>query len=353
MSDNEYISDEEDWLEFDDFPYNEAEDLATHTVPSPPFIDYDPDYDTSPNLSDWEYGHDDYWDEDTLSKRKHNSAREDTNKIIDRPKKKRRRLDCKEDIPAPTVIWKSKRDLLSPPEAPIVRAGQGEKVALLKDWRERFKSQPNRAASRPESKSRGSQIATAVLIGDGSPEPYHSTTPPPTTLEKAAGLPSRNRVFASSPEHKYPVANGTTLHTPDSQPMSGCSTSARLVRNTTMAGKKRNIAELPNHQEDELPAPKKKRPGTPKKKMPHNPQSPKQPLANKTNTSIPASRKRKADDSAERTVMSPRKRNADDSDDQSLLSKRKRTEATKTEGVEARASEENGSSTRRTTRRTR
>ena len=323
------------------------EDLATHTIPSPPFIDYDSDYDKSPNLSDGEYDHDDYWDQATPSKRKRNTARVDTNEINDGPKKKRR-LDCKKDIPgfslegsstaAPTVIWKSKRDLLRPQEGPIVRAGQGEKVALLKDWRERFKSQPNRAASRPESKPikrRGTQTATAVVIGDGSPEPYHNTTLPPTTLEKAAGLPSRSRVFASIPEHKYLVANDTTPHTSDSQLISGASNSARLLRNTTTAGKKRNIEELSNHQEDEAPAPKK-RPGTPKKTT-NNPQTTKQPLANKTNTSIPATGKRKADDSGDQSVMPPRKR----------------TETATTGGVEARASEGNDSSTRRTTRRTR
>ena len=329
--------------------HNFQEDLAAHTIPSPPFIEHDLDYDQSPNLSDWEYDHDDYWDQDTPRKRKRNSAREDTNKINDGPKTKRRRLDCKKDIPglslegpntaAPTVIWKSKRDLLSPPEGPIVTAGQGEKVALLKDWRERFKSQPNRAASRPESnpnKRRGRQIATAVVIGDGSPGPYHSTTLPPTTLEKATGLPSRNRVFPSIPEHKHPAVNGTTPHRSDSQLISGGSNSNKLVRNTAMAGKKRNIEELSTHQEDELPAPKK-RPGTPKKKTTYNPQISKQPLANKTNTSTPASRKRKADDS----------------DDQPSMSFRKRTQTAETGGVEASASEGNGSSTRRTTRRTR
>ena len=325
------------------------EDLAAHTIPSPPFIEYGLDYDQSPDLSDWEYDHDDYWDQDTPSKRKRNSASEDTNEINDGPKKKRRRLDCKKDIPglslegsntaAPTVIWKSKRDLLSSPEGPVVSAGQGEKVALLKDWRERFKSQPIRAASRPESipnKRRGSQIATAVVIGDGPPQPYHSTTPPPTTLEKAAGLPSRSKVFPSIPEHKHPVVNGKTPHTSDSELISGGSTSNSLVKNTTMAGKKRNIEELPNHQEDELPAPKKRR-GTPKKKTTYNPQTSKQPLANKTNSSTPASRKRKADDSDDRSSMSPRKR----------------TQTANTGGVEARASEGNGPSTRRTTRRTR
>ena len=325
------------------------EDLATHTIPSPPYIDSELDYDESPNLSDWEYDHDDYWDQDNLSKRKRNIARENTNKINNGPKNKRRKLDCKEDIPgfpsegsntaAPTVIWKSKHDQLLPLEAPIVRAGQGEKVALLKDWRQRFKSQHNRAASWPESKPinrRGSQIATAVVIQNGSPEPYHSTTLPPTTLEKIAGLPSRNRVLPSIPEHGHSVANGMTLHTPAPQLVPGDNNSARLTRNSTVAGKKRKIEEFPNHPENELPAPKK-RPATPKTKTTYDPPTPKQPLANRTNSSIPASRKRKAAESGDRSGMSPRKR----------------TQTAKTEGVEARASEGNGSSTRRTTRRSR
>ena len=317
-------------------------------MPSPPLIDYDSDYDDFANLSDWEYDHDAYWDQDRPRKRKRKNSREDTDEVKDRPKKKRRRLDCNKDIPglhlegyntaAPTVIWKSKCDLLNPPEGPIVRAGQGQKVALLKDWRERFRSQPNHTAARPEpnfTKRRGSQVATAVVIGDGSPESYHSTTLPPTTLEKATGLPSRSRVFPSIPEHVSPVVNGTISNTSDSELLPGGSNSSRLARNTTMAGKKRNIEEVPEHQEDELPA-SKKRPGRPKKKT-NDPQLSKQPLASRTNGSIPESRKRKADDS----------------DDQSVMSPPKRAETAKTKGVETSASEGYGSSTRRTTRRTR
>ena len=342
MSDDGNISDEEDWLDLHDFLYNEAvsqlpidlvlsalpctltqvyqEDLATPAMPSPPYIDYDPDYDKSPNLSDWGFDHDDYWDEDKPSKRKRNNAGEDTDRINDVPKHKRRRLDCKKNTPgislkgyntaAPTVIWKSKRDLLSPPEGPIVTAGQGEKVALLKDWRERFKNQPNRTASRPESKpvkSGGGQIATAVVIKEIPPKTYNSTTLPPTTLETAAGLPSRTRVFPSIPEYKNPVVNGTTPYTSDSQLIFGGSNPNTLGRATTIAGKKRNISELPNHEEDELPPPKK-RPGPPKNKTTYIPQPPKRPFANKTNTSIPAIRKRKADDSDNLSIISPRKR---------------------------------------------
>ena len=324
------------------------EDLATHTIPSPPFIDSDLDHDKSPDLSDWEYDTDDYWDHNDLSKRKHHNAGENTNKINNGPKNKRRKLDSKEYIPgfslegegsntaALTVIWKTKRDQLIPPEEPIVKAGQGEKVALLKDWRERFKSQPNRAASWPESNlinRRGSQRATAVIISNGSPEPYQSTTLPPTTLEKTIGIPSRARVFPYTPEHKQPEVNGTILHTPAPELISGDSHSARLTRNTTTTGKKRKIEELPNHQEDEPPTPKK-RPRTPKKETTYDPQTPKHPLANRTNSSIPASGKRKADDLA----------------DQSTISPRKRTQTTKTREVEARASEESGSPTGRTTR---
>ncbi len=316
-------------------------------MPSPLFIDYDSDYDKFSYLSDWEYDHDDYWDQDTPRKRNRNNASEDAVEIINGPKKKRRRLDGKKDITgleghktaAPTVVWKSKCDLLSSAEGPIVKAGQGEKVALLKDWRERFKSQPNHAASRPEStltKRKGSQIATAVVIGDGSPEFYHSTTLPPTTLEKATGLPSRSRVFPSIPEHKCPVVNGTIPNTSDSGVIPGGSNSSRLVRNTAMVGKKRNLEELPNCQEDELPA-SKKRPGRPKKNTADNPQLSKQPLANRTNISTPTSKKRKAEDSEDRSIMSPPKR----------------AQTAKTKGVEASASEGNGSSTRRTARRAR
>ena len=319
-------------------------------MPSPPFIDYDSDNERFSNLSEWEYGHDAYWDQEAPRQRKRNDAREDTSEINDEPKKKRRRIDYKKNIPgpslegydtaAPTVIWRSKHDQLSRQEEPIFRTGQGEKVALLEDWKERFKYQPNLATSQPESKrtnKRGSQIATAVLIGNGSPESYDSTTLPPTKMEKAAGIPSRSRVFPSIPEQNGPVVNGTIPHTTYTDLTSRGENSNRLVRNTTMTGKKRTFEELPNHEENELPAPKKRMGTTPTKKTPNNPQLSKQPLANKTNISIPASRKRKVDDSANQSVTSPRKR----------------TDTTRTKGVEASAAEANGSPARRTTRRKR
>ena len=325
------------------------EDLATHAMPSPPFVDYNSDSDKISNSSEWGYDHDDYWDQDAPRPRKRDNAGEYTNDIKEESKKKRRRVDYKKDIPgpssgghntaAPTVIWKSKYDLLRPQEGPVIKAGQGEKVALLKDWRERFQCPPNPATPQPESNPtyrRGSQIATAVVIGASTPEHYHSTTLPPTTLKKAAGLPSRSRVFPSVPEHKHPVVNGTTSHTSDSEPVSGSSNPKRLVRNSTMAGKKRNISEHPNHEENEPPAPKK-RLRSPTKKKTDDPQPPKQPLANRTNISTPASRKRKADDTNDPSIMSPRKR----------------TDTAKTKGVEANTSEGIGSPVRRTTRRNR
>lgn len=298
-------------------------------------------------MSEWEYDHDDYWDQDAPMQRKRSSAREDTNEINDGPKKKRSRVDYKKDIPwsslesynttAPTVIWRSKYDQLSPQEEPIYTTGQGEKVALLKDWKERFECQTNLTASQPESKRtnrRGSQMATAVVIGEDPLETKNnSTTQRPATLKKAAaGLPSSGK---TSPYTA--VNNGTTPHMPNSDLISGEGrTSNRLVRNTSMAGKKRTIDELPNHEENALPAPKK-RLRTPKKNNIHNPQIPKQPLANRTNGSVPASRKRKADDSDDRSVTSPRKR----------------TDTAKMKGGELSTSEANGFPVRRTTRRNR
>ena len=361
-------------------------------MPSPPFIDYDSDNEKFSNLSEWEYDHDAYWDQDAPRQRKRNDAREDTININDEPKKQRRRVDYKKNIPgpslegyntaAPTVIWRSKHDQLSRQEEPIFRTGQGEKVALLKDWKERFKCQPNLATSKLESKRtnrRGSQIATAVVIGEDPIETYNSTTLRPATVKKAAGLPSRGK---ASP---YTAVNGTMPHTSDSELVSGGRTSNKLVRASTMAGKKRNIDELPNHEENELPSPNK-RLGRPTKKTTYNLQTSKQPLAKGTNSSIPASRKRKADYSNDPSIMSPRKRTettemkgleasasegnglanrtnssiaasrkrkADDTDDPSITSPRKRTDTAKTKGVEASAAEGNGSPTKRTTRRNR
>ena len=132
-----------------------------------------------------------------------------------------------------------------------------------------------------------------------------------------------------------------------------------------MAGKKRNIEELLNHEENERPAPKK-RLGTPTKKTSNTLQSCKQGFADRKNSSIPTTRSRKADDSDNRSVTSPplanetnssipasRKHKVDDSDDTSITSPRKRTDTTKTKEVEASTPKGNGPPIRYTTRRTR
>ena len=114
---------------------------------SPVWLSYDPSYETASVPSDWEFYSDDYWDEESTTKRKRKGdAKEKTiargDSTGNSAERKRRKLKRTEDVPemsldesvvaAPTVVWKSKSDVLQPFEGPIVSEGQGERISLLK-----------------------------------------------------------------------------------------------------------------------------------------------------------------------------------------------------------------------------
>ncbi|KAI9875298.1 MAG: hypothetical protein M1830_008652 [Pleopsidium flavum] len=138
------------------------DDLAEHTMHSPVWQEYDPSYDLTEFWSDWEYYSDDYYDEEPARKEKsmtrirggtvHTGGKRKTTSN-DGGRWKRRRLEPTADIPAttldhfadsgagtttftaPIVLWRSKE---SPQREPLFQQGNGERVALLKDWREIF-----------------------------------------------------------------------------------------------------------------------------------------------------------------------------------------------------------------------
>ncbi len=192
---------------------------------SPVWLSYDPSYGTASVPSDWEYYSDDYWDEQSTTKGKRKgdamkktAARGDSTGHS--AERKRRKLKLTEDVPeislgesivaAPTVVWKSKNDLLQPFEGPVVSEGQGERISLLKDWRERFKlpSKQNHAVSRPiEVQQMDSQKAVAVVVSTQSADRAHEDTLPPL------GLPSRSKAFQSNTYWTSSATNRTTRAT--------------------------------------------------------------------------------------------------------------------------------------------
>ena len=170
--------------------------------------------------SDWEFYSDDYWDDESTKKRKRKGdAIEETavegDPIEHGSARKRRKVKRTGTVPgisrgeSATVVWKSKSDVLQPSDGPVVSEGQGERVSLLKDWREQFKipSEQKHPLSKPvEVQRKGSQKAIAVVISNQSVERIYQDTLSPRTLSKSHELPSRSKASRSD-------TNGTSLAT--------------------------------------------------------------------------------------------------------------------------------------------
>ena len=290
---------------------------------SPIFVDEQPAWETESLPSDWEYYSDDYWDYDSpkASSKKRKRAANDTNAvdgtfdIEGSIKKKRNKLDSGKSIPKvslgePTlatsaVIWKSKSEIFNSSESPVISDSSGEKVALLKDWRDRFKYSPKSSSSR--SKPRGphrsnGQRALAVVIDGDSSDTYHMVMPPPTTLENSQDFPSRSNDSQSSIEGKSPSMND----------MSDPALSSKLSKKAVTIERKRKAdGNLSDGGAVDAPVSKRKR-GRPKKQdnvdpTEHHHQKDKQPLTNRTNGVI-RTQKRKSEDSEEESNMAPPKR---------------------------------------------
>lgn len=191
---------------------------------SPVWQDYDPAFETAEAWSDWDYYSDDYYDEDLPRKRRKVT---DAGNTVDEQgevglglRRKCRKLHSTSEIPelylgsslyadlgdrqavAPIIVWKSKTE---PNDVPVVSEGQEEKVALLKDWRERFKipSQTNSNLTKSHGGARqGSQKAVAVLIEQKSSEKGTKRREPITNPSKTPGIPSRLKIT-------QPYTNGT------------------------------------------------------------------------------------------------------------------------------------------------
>ncbi|MCJ1247564.1 hypothetical protein MMC30_004778 [Trapelia coarctata] len=201
MSDEEddYYDDDE-YYYIDEGPVAEADDLAAHAVQSPT---YDLAQEYSEDYTDYEgYYSDEYYDEIPASKSKSQKQTSATvakgnekpvarvglkRKSAGQPtsrKQKRRKLAPTQDIPelslgeslesdgdlsepcsrTPIVIWKTEETFM-PLKWPVMGDREGNKVALLKDWRERFK-----AASKPDSEAFGGTVEGQEVGGTSGSE---------------------------------------------------------------------------------------------------------------------------------------------------------------------------------------
>ncbi|KAL9117236.1 MAG: hypothetical protein Q9187_006231 [Circinaria calcarea] len=151
MSDDEddYYDDDDDYYYVDEGPVTEADDLVEHTMHSPVWQDNDPSYEMAEGWSDWEYYSDDYYDQESPTRDRQTPGNSGKIKAIGRKRRnsvsegrqvrKRRKLvqtNNPPQPPAPIVKWKEE---LSRPESRVVGDYESERVALLKDWRQRFR----------------------------------------------------------------------------------------------------------------------------------------------------------------------------------------------------------------------
>ena len=179
-------------------------------------------------MSDWDYYSDDYWDQDSPKKRKRKDVIGQTangSNVADEVgmKKKRRDLNSSETIPklsldnanvaASIVIWRSKSELLQLVEEPIFNEGQGEKVALLKNWRKRFKMPTKDDPTEPPStdlQRPRNQKAVAVVIKTKPSGEDCTRKSPPLSLAESKDLPSRMKISKPLNTGIPLVANDTT-----------------------------------------------------------------------------------------------------------------------------------------------
>ncbi|KAH8701745.1 hypothetical protein BGW36DRAFT_355901 [Talaromyces proteolyticus] len=232
MSDDEYYEDDDDWYWYEEDCMGIGDDLAETAVHSPIMVE-DPSLEVVDTFSDWEYYSDDYYDDDPTIIKK-------TRADLDGPRKKKRKLSALEDIPnlslGPTIVdsatdsdsfrgvlWKSSA---TGEEVTLYEPGKGEKVALLSDWREIFKTKlyrkdwfQNGDYAEESSFAEDIQQPDHVLLRESTPEgretqavigdDEHGGTysPPPLVIEDMNKSINRRKGQAVKHELEKPQSN--------------------------------------------------------------------------------------------------------------------------------------------------
>lgn len=177
---------------------------------SPVWIDYDPSLETNDALDELELYPSDFFDEDVPTRRKKGSY-EDGNGPKLGVSNKRRKLEATDAIPELSlgepitavgkVVWRSSEH--NPIVHPVINEGQGAKVAILKDWRDRFKEAPPISFVKMPRKASQTMIAV-VIERRPSSEDDRARMPPPAGV-KSQGLASKAKKAAPKA-----LANGTS-----------------------------------------------------------------------------------------------------------------------------------------------
>ena len=158
-----------------------AGDLAEHTLHSPIYFD-DPHYALTYEYSDWEYYSDDYFDEDPILLKKHP---QDGGSVSKTSRGKKRKRGDNEDVPSldlnerpaleKCIVGTTWRQPSVEPQ-PVFVQGDGETVALLKDWKTMLEhkdqmKRPRTALTRDESWANDMSLADMGLLGERGRQP--------------------------------------------------------------------------------------------------------------------------------------------------------------------------------------
>ncbi|KAJ5238839.1 hypothetical protein N7468_003458 [Penicillium chermesinum] len=174
--DEEYYEWEEDYL-FEDPVPDLVDELAASSYYEAALYD-DPAYDFEEYFSDWEYYSDDYYDDDPTVKKSTLRAKSEPTQFSrghpgPRVSRKLPKQTSRLNIDTASfqgVVWRTKNlEKDQDVEVQIYQPGNGDKVALLKNWREIFKSaQPSLNKSRLRKRKARGSLGTNSSDADAS-----------------------------------------------------------------------------------------------------------------------------------------------------------------------------------------
>ncbi|KAI4263656.1 MAG: hypothetical protein L6R42_001206, partial [Xanthoria sp. 1 TBL-2021] len=230
--------DDDFWI---DDPYDDADDLAEHTMQSPVLINYDPtlDLDRGEDWEDWSGLDGDFFDQETPKKKRRKLHRLIDGKNSSSKRKSRPKAASIEGLPEITlgesasssedktvrdrsiVKWKVRQNS---PKLPIFEPGKQEKVSILKDWKERFEPPPPKDEKSKTSPRNGTQRAVAVVIETSGKAP-----PLPSGSKKKRNLdePTPQVTTTLSHRNKAPNPSGNVNSKGASAPKSNGPTTTR------------------------------------------------------------------------------------------------------------------------------
>ncbi|KAL8791564.1 MAG: hypothetical protein Q9195_005828 [Heterodermia aff. obscurata] len=247
---SDYYDEDDDYLFFDEEPYADVDHLAEHTMPSPVWLDNEPDIDPYEIIDELVLdGEDDeYFDQQRSAKRKRvpDGTGGHTSNSTDVPSKRRKMSMAghvpdvpisKPFQPSPIVVWRTQAH--SSISYPVISDGAEAGVALLEDWRERLKGSANSPTHGVKRHSR--QIALAVVVerrqkkdlGNQRLFPVENTRRGSVAKKKVANSQLQDVQSTTAPEKKADNrlrSTALSVHRPALAPKGNATTAASMKR---------------------------------------------------------------------------------------------------------------------------